>query len=121
MPEQVPAAGRESFGSRLGAAMAARGPEAILVNVLDPNREVNPQYVEYAVTTRDGRTLTGLVAAETAAGVTLKRADGATDTVPRSDVAKMRSTGLSLMPEGLERQFDPQGLADLISYVMQAK
>jgi orotidine-5'-phosphate decarboxylase len=26
MPEQVPGAGRESFGSRLGAAMAARGP-----------------------------------------------------------------------------------------------
>src|SRR6185503_7467864 len=58
------------------AAMQARGAEAILVNVLDPNREVNPQYVDYVVTTRDGRTLTGLLAAENASALTLRRGEG---------------------------------------------
>ena len=53
------------------AAMKARGPEAILLNVLDPNREVNPQYLSYAVLTTDGRQLTGMIAAETATSVTL--------------------------------------------------
>jgi len=29
----------------------------------------------------------------------------------------MESTGLSLMPEGFEREIDPQGVADLIAYL----
>jgi putative heme-binding domain-containing protein len=114
----------EGVGNEIGpnlASMQQRGPEAVLVNVLDPNREVNPQYVEYVVTTRDDRTLTGLLDAETATSVTLKRQEAATDTVLRGDIEKMRSTGLSLMPEGLERQIDAQGMADLIAYIMSVK
>ena len=47
---------------------------------------------------------------------------GATETVARTEIEKLRSTGLSLMPEGLERQVvDPQQMADLIAYLMTAK
>ncbi len=70
----------DGMGHEVGpnlAAMQNRGPEAILVNVLDPNREVNPQYVNYVLLTDDGRSLTGMIAAETATSVTLKRAEGA--------------------------------------------
>ncbi|MEO8497797.1 MAG: PVC-type heme-binding CxxCH protein, partial [Planctomycetota bacterium] len=80
------------------AAMQNRGPEAILTNVLVPNREVNPQYLNYVLLTTDGRALTGMIAAETATSVTLKRADNATDTVLRIDIEALQSTGLSLMP-----------------------
>jgi putative heme-binding domain-containing protein len=89
--------------------------------VLDPNREVNPQFLDYIVITTDGRTLTGMLAAETANSVTLKRAEGATDTVLRANIKQMRAGRVSIMPEGLEQQIDPQGMADLISYVMSAK
>jgi putative heme-binding domain-containing protein len=115
----------ENVGTELGpnlAAMQARGPEAILVNVLDPNREVNGQFVEYVVDTKDGRTISGLLSSETAAAVTLLKPGGATETVSRNEIDKLRGTGLSLMPEGLERQIaDPQQMADLISYLMTAK
>ncbi len=99
------------------AAMKARGSEAILVNVLDPNREVNPQYLSYAVRLLDGRTLSGMISAETATGVTLRRAENLTDTVLRIDIDQLKSTGLSLMPEGLERQIDKQQMADLLEYL----
>jgi putative heme-binding domain-containing protein len=99
------------------AAMKARGSEAILVNVLDPNREVNPQYLSYAVRLLDGRTLSGMITAETATGVTLRRAENLTDTVLRIDIDQLKSTGLSLMPEGLERQIDKQQMADLLEYL----
>ncbi len=99
------------------AAMKARGPEAILVNVLDPNREVNPQYLSYSVRLLDGRTLTGMIAAETATGVTLRRADNLSDNVLRIDIDQLKSTGQSLMPEGLERQIDRQQMADLLEYL----
>lgn len=98
------------------AAMKNRGPEAILLNVLDPNREVNPQYLNYIVQLADGRTLNGIISAETATSLTLKRADNATDTVLRIDIERLKSTGQSLMPEGLEKQVDKQAMADLLEY-----
>jgi len=113
----------EGVGHELGpnlAAMKQRGAEAILVNVLDPNREVNPQFVSYAVLTSDGRALSGLIAGETATSITLRRAENATDTVLRVDIEELRSTGQSLMPEGLEKQLDKQAMADLIAYLMSA-
>ncbi len=103
------------------AALQARGPESILVNVLDPNREVNPQFVDYIVETSDGRVLTGLLAAETATSVTLKQAGGTLKTVLRADIDRIRSSGLSLMPEGLEKSLDQQALADVIAYIMSIK
>jgi len=101
--------------------MANRGAEAVLVNVLDPNREVTPQYVDYVIETTDGRTLNGMLAAETATSITLKRAEDASDTVLRAQIKRMRSGQVSIMPEGLEQQLDVQGMADLISYMMGAK
>lgn len=103
------------------AAMQNRGPEAILTNVLIPNREVNPQYLNYALITTDGRALTGMISAETATSVTLKRADNATDTVLRIDIEELRSTGVSLMPEGMEKQVDKQAMADLIEYIQSIR
>lgn len=103
------------------AAMQNRGPEAILTNVLIPNREVNPQYLNYALITTDGRALTGMISAETATSVTLKRADNATDTVLRIDIEELRSTGVSLMPEGMEKQIDKQAMADLIEYIQSIR
>jgi putative heme-binding domain-containing protein len=114
----------EGVGHEIGPNLAAlqnRGAETILLNVLDPNREVNPQYMNYVVTTKDGRQFTGMVAAETATSVTLRRGEDLSDTILRIDIDRMRSTGLSLMPEGLEQQVDRQGMADLIAYLLGAK
>jgi len=114
----------EGVGTEIGpnlTAIKTRGPEAVLTNVLDPSREVNPLYVNYVATTVDGRTITGLIAAESAASLTLKRAEGVTDTVLRVDLEELQSTGLSIMPEGLEKQLDKQTLADVIAYLMQVQ
>lgn len=91
--------------------------EQILTNVLDPNREVSPNFALYIVETNDGRTLSGLITSETAGNLTLKRADGGTDTVLRSEIKSLTSPGISLMPEGLEAAITPQQMADLISYL----
>ncbi len=93
--------------------------EQILTNVLDPNREVSPNFALYIVETNDGRTLSGLIASETAGNLTLKRADGGTDTVLRSEIKSLTSPGISLMPEGLEAAITPQQMADLIQFLRQ--
>ncbi|MHC4994902.1 MAG: PVC-type heme-binding CxxCH protein [Planctomycetota bacterium] len=100
------------------AAFAARGPEAILINVLDPNREIDPAYAAYLLRTRDGRAIAGVMSAETASGVVITSADGATHNVRRADIAELTSTGASFMPEGLEAAIDAQAMSDLIAYLM---
>ena len=107
-------------GSQVGpdlTTVAARSPDDILIHILDPNREVAANYLNYAVTTKDGRTFSGLIAEESAGAVTLKRGEGATDIVPRGQIEEIVSTGLSLMPEGLDQGIEPQGLADLIAFI----
>ena len=39
--------------------------------------------------------------------------------VTKSQVDEIRSTGQSLMPEGLEQGLNPQDFADLIAYIRQ--
>ncbi|MBX3412070.1 MAG: c-type cytochrome [Pirellulales bacterium] len=114
----------EGAGHEIGPNLATiqnRGSEAILLNVLDPNREVNPQYVNYTLITTDGRSITGMMAAETATSVTLRRAEGAEDTILRSDIDELASTSLSIMPEGLEKEIDAQSMADLLAYLNSIK
>jgi putative heme-binding domain-containing protein len=100
------------------AALRNRGADAILLALLDPNREVNPQYVNYSLRTLDGSVATGIIAAETATSVTLRRAEGVSESILRADIDELRSSGLSLMPEGLEKQLSVEDVADLIAYLL---
>lgn len=94
-----------------------RTPDQLLVHILDPNRDVQPAYLQYVVVDHDGRQITGIVSAETATSLTLLREKGASDTILKSKIAELSSTGRSLMPEGLEKSIDPQGIADLIAFL----
>jgi putative heme-binding domain-containing protein len=99
-------------------AVRHQAPEQILTSILDPNREVSPNYLEYMVTTRDGRTTSGVIVAETVTGVTLRRAGGAEETVLRRDIEEMAGTNRSLMPEGLEQSISVQEMADLLAFLL---
>ena len=95
----------EGFGNVVGpnpATFRNRGNAWLLVNILDPNREVNPEYLNYTVTARDGRELSGLITSENAGGITLTGPDGASHNLPRQELESVRASGLSLMPEGLD-------------------
>ncbi|WP_105352445.1 MULTISPECIES: PVC-type heme-binding CxxCH protein [Pirellulaceae] len=103
------------------AAMKNRGAEAILVNILNPNAEVNPQYMNYICLTSDGRTISGVITNETATSITLVQADNKSETILRIDIHQLRSTGVSLMPEGLEKVINPQAMSDLLKYITQSE
>jgi putative heme-binding domain-containing protein len=100
------------------ASVQRRTPEEVLLHILDPNREVAPDFMEYAVGLDDGRVLSGLVVAESAGSLTLRRAEGSEDTVLRSNIDSITATGRSLMPEGLEERVSPPEMADLIAFIL---
>jgi putative membrane-bound dehydrogenase-like protein len=110
----------DGVGYELAPSLASyqfRGAEAILQNVIEPNREVNPQYLSYTIVTADERIVTGMILEETATSVTLVRGENLTETVDRSNIAEIKSSKVSLMPEGIETQLELQGMADLLSYL----
>ena len=111
----------QGVGHELGPslmAMKTRGAETLLASILDPNSEVNPQYINYLVVMHEGRVITGMIVDEGATSITLKKDEGVTETVLRVDIDQIKNTGLSLMPEGLEGTLDMQAIADLVAYLM---
>lgn len=93
------------------------GKEKLLLNILDPNREVAPQYLSFLIETKDGQSVLGIVASDQPAGITIRQAFGRETVMSRAQIRRMSSQGQSLMPEGLEEKLTPQDLADLISFV----
>ena len=110
-------------GNAVGPDLAALGnksAESLLVHVLDPNRAVEARYTNYIAETRRGQTVSGIVVTETGSSVTLLGGDGKPHQILRTDLKRLRSTGTSLMPEGLETGLKPQDLADLFAHVLSA-
>ncbi len=91
--------------------------EDLLIAILDPNREAQPNFNTYSVVTEDGKVLTGIIAAESATSITLRRDEAKEDIILRSNIDELIANGTSLMPEGLEKDLSRQDLADVISFV----
>ncbi len=102
------------------AAMANRGADALLYNILIPNGEIDGRYAAYTAVTVDGRVLSGIIAGESASSVSLIGPQGETSTILRIDIDELKSSGASLMPEGFEQHLDKQAMADLLAYLMSA-
>ncbi len=91
--------------------------EKLLNSILDPSAIIEPGFMAYHCTLKNGEQLYGVIATETGASLTLKMAGNLSRSVLRSEISALRSTGTSLMPEGLEAALTPQSLADLIAYL----
>jgi putative membrane-bound dehydrogenase-like protein len=110
----------EGVGTSVGADLNAirdRGLDAVMLNVLDPNREIKSEFLSYMVATTDGRVITGMITEETPNNLTIRQADGTPLVISRIDIEAMKSTGISYMPEGLEKDVDVQAMADLLAYL----
>ena len=107
-------------GPDLKAALGGKSAEDLLIAILDPNREVDPRYLEYIVVTKSGKLHSGRIVVETGTSLTLRRAEGAEDVILRADIDTVQATAKSLMPEGLENQLSPQDVADVIAYLQKA-
>ncbi len=132
MPGDV-AAGRKTYTERCAAchrfgnegnavgpdivAMKTSGKEKLLVNILDPNREVAPNLQTWLIETTDGETITGLLLKDSGGSVTLTIGGGSEITLIRAQVRRLTPQAKSLMPEGLEEGLTPNQVADLLEFL----
>jgi putative membrane-bound dehydrogenase-like protein len=109
-----------SVGTEVGADLASlsdKSPQSLLVAILDPSRAFEARFTSFNVALKDGRVLTGMIANESGASVTLRRQEGKEDVILRTDIDELVATGQSLMPEGLEKDLSPKDVADVIAYL----
>ena len=92
--------------------------DALLANVIDPSQIVGTGYENSLIETKDGRSLSGRVAENTDTRLKLVSAGPKEEVVAKSDIAEMRVSELSVMPEGLEQMPDAD-FRNLILYVLQ--
>jgi putative membrane-bound dehydrogenase-like protein len=109
-------------GARVGpdlSGIATHSRETLLVDILDPSRQVPPDFVSYTLVIVEGETWTGLITAESSASVTLRQPNAPDTVIGRSRIKELKAEGKSLMPEGLEQGLTMQDMADLLSFLRQ--
>jgi uncharacterized protein len=109
-------------GGKVGpdlSGVAVHPREELLIHILDPNRSVEGNFLQYIVSTTDGRVINGLLASESRTSVELLDTEGKTQTVLRGNIDEMAASKKSLMPEGFEKQVPTEGLADLLAFLTQ--
>ena len=95
--------------------MGAHGPAELLIHIVDPNREVDPSFWAFNLTTKKGEVLQGVVTSENSATVTLATQVGVRE-IAKSDIDKRENTRRSLMPEGLDA-LGPEPLRDILAFI----
>ncbi len=88
----------------------------LLHNILDPNAEIPNDYRTWNLDTKDDRSISGVMARQDATAVTLVTPNE-TLTLARTDIARLKQSELSMMPEGLLQALPEEEVRNLIAYL----
>lgn len=88
----------------------------LLENTLDPNAAIAKDYQLNVVTTNDGRTVSGVIAAENDLSLTVQ---GLTQRIvlSKEDLATRQRLPVSMMPEGIFQALKDEEVRDLVGYL----
>ncbi len=93
--------------------------DALLANVIDPNQIIGQGFQNVLIETKDDRSLSGRLIEDTPAHVKLLSSGAKEEVVARSNIATMKVSELSVMPEGLEQMPDAD-FRNLILFLLNA-
>jgi putative heme-binding domain-containing protein len=96
-----------------------RGPERLLEDILDPNRNVDEAFRTTTVALADGRVISGLRLREEAADVVFADATGKEVRVPKGEIEETNTSPVSPMPANMLDQVGEGNLPHLLAYLMR--
>jgi putative heme-binding domain-containing protein len=118
---KVSASGAKAVGGDFGPALDHIGSkwnrEALLEQILEPSKLIEPQWQLATIETRGGPSKTGFVTSSEGGSTTLKEMGGVESKFPAKDILKTTFSKISAMPEGLLQSFTAQEAADLLAYL----
>jgi putative membrane-bound dehydrogenase-like protein len=107
-------------GGRVGPDLSGinvKSKDELLEAILNPSAAIEPRFVNYLVTTKDGRMYDGVLSSETAGALTLRGGSEEDVTILRANISEIRASTISLMPEDIEKSMKKQDIANVISYL----
>ncbi len=94
--------------------------ERLLQSIVDPSREIAPQFTTWTIQANDGTVKTGVYVGEEVDGtVRYADAEGKIFKLHPRDVEDRKASDKSIMPEGLPATLTPQELRDLLAFLLQ--
>jgi putative heme-binding domain-containing protein len=111
-----------SEGGRIGPALdriaSRRAGEFIMESILEPSKEIAPEFETVAVATKEGRVITGLRINETNFSIQLTEENGRFHSFLKRDLEEVKVMKKSLMPENFGEVMTVKDLHDLFAYLM---
>ncbi|VTR96193.1 heme-binding protein : Heme-binding protein OS=Pedosphaera parvula (strain Ellin514) GN=Cflav_PD3187 PE=4 SV=1: Laminin_G_3: ThuA [Gemmata massiliana] len=90
---------------------------SVVRDITQPSFAINPDHVAYVVRLTDDRTVTGVV--RTIEGkLHIGDKDGKTTVVDKKDVAEVRASPISVMPDDLLKKLTPEQTKDLLTFLL---
>jgi putative heme-binding domain-containing protein len=111
-------------GGKIGpdlSSLTQRDYASVLKDITQPSAAINPDHIAYNVELKDGTFLSGVVMSDTGDSVVLGQVTGQSVTVPRNQIANMKASSISLMPEGLLQQLTAQEQKDLLTFLLMTE
>jgi putative heme-binding domain-containing protein len=83
-----------------------------------PSAAINPDHLAYNVELKNGEAVNGVILEETPERLVFGQVSGQSLTVDRKQIATMKASSVSLMPEGLLQGLNPQQQKDLLTFLL---
>ncbi len=104
--------------SRVGATFSAH---KLVESILEPSKEVSPQFTTWAMTTLEGKVHTGMLVFENEGKTILGTAEGTILEFQTADVENRAPQKTSVMPEKLVDRLSQQEWVDLLAFLRSRK
>lgn len=113
-------------GSTIGPDLSTIGqalkPEKLIESILNPSKEIAPQFTAWQIILRDGKVKTGMIVEEGPhSTITLADSQGKLEVIHRTLVEERRALPTSIMPEKLQDMMTLREFQDLISFLLERK
>jgi putative heme-binding domain-containing protein len=91
---------------------------SVLKDILQPSAAINPDRIAYVIELKAGGSMLGIILEDTATSLVVGDVTGAKQTIARSDIASLKASAVSLMPEGLWQNLNVQQQRDLMTFLL---
>ena len=109
------------FGPDLAKLDPKRKPTDILLDILEPSKQINENFQTYALLLDSGKTMTGLIVGETDESVKLvvdPLAMAEPNLIAKDEIEGRAVSKTSTMPQGLMDRLTEEEILDLLAYVV---
>jgi putative membrane-bound dehydrogenase-like protein len=107
-----------NIGPDLSTIGSAMNRAKLSESILDPSKEIAPQFQTWLISTRDGKVRTGTIVDEGPdSTITVADATGKLEIIPRLNVEERHAQPGSIMPNSLVELMTPEEFRDLIAFL----